>query len=301
MDRSTDLVEVLTGLGVDVHKVQNDEINGRCPVHYLYKGRESSRFSWYINSDSGLWYCFSCGARGNLSMLVSQLTDDPQALWRTHTHLINSGIQRLTDEDREHHEPEVQVDWVKYSKFAQLPDRVLKHRKIEAEVANRYGIRWDSGNRAVVLPIVSPLGELKGWQLKKSGWVRNHPVGVHKGKTLFGIERSRGSTALLLESPLDVARFHSVYEGDKYSAVASFGANVSDEQVRILADKFDGIVVALDNDPAGKAETKRLAKVLPSFRSGIKYWKYDAAHKDLGDMPYGSIIKGLTNVTSIYV
>lgn len=301
MAHSADLVEVLGELGVEVHRVQNDEINARCPVHHLTKGRESSRYSWYLNSDTGLWYCFSCGARGNLSMLVSQLTNDPSALWTIQSHLITSGLQRLTAEEQEIHEVRPQVDWGQYSRFQPLPDGMLRHRRLDEETSRRYGIKWDDERKATVIPIVSPLGELWGWQLKKTGWVRNHPEGVHKGDTLFGIERAFGETALLLESPLDVVRFHSVYGGSDISAVASFGANISAKQINLLSDRFDGVIVALDNDKAGYIETKRLTKSLPSFRKGTRYWKYCDSVKDLGDMTDGQIIKGIASVTSVYV
>jgi hypothetical protein len=301
MSHTADLTEVLRDLGVEIHKVHNDEINGRCPVHRLSKGRESSRYSWYLNSDSGLWYCFSCGGRGNLSQLVSQLTDDPSALWSIQTHLINSGIQRLTSEEEIEREKEPDVDWSVYAKFLPLPEALRNQRRLSQEASQRYGIRWDTGNKAVVIPIVSPLGELRGWQLKKTGWVRNVPTGVHKSSTLFGIERSVGSTALLLESPLDVVRFHSVVEPNDVSAVATFGANVSDVQIRILADRFDKLIVAMDNDQAGKLETRRLSKVLPSFRGGIRYWKYVDGVKDLGDMTDYQIVSGVDTVASVYV
>lgn len=301
MSHSSDLTEVLVGLGVDVRKVQGDEINARCPVHHLTKGRESSRFSWYMNADSGLWHCFSCGARGNLPMLVSQITDDPAALWNIQTHLINSGIQRLTSEEVVEREREPEVDWSVYARFLPLPEAVRKQRRLSQEASHRYGIRWDTDNKAVVIPIVSPLGELRGWQLKKTGWVRNVPTGVHKGSTLFGIERAIGSTAVLLESPLDVVRFHSVIDNREVSAIASFGANVSDTQISIIADKFDRLIVAMDNDQAGKLETRRLAKALPSFRKGIRYWKYIDSVKDLGDMSDYQIVSGIDMVTSVYV
>jgi hypothetical protein len=301
MSHTDDLTEVLSGLGVEVHKVQNDEINGRCPVHHLTKGRESSRYSWYMNSDTGLWYCFSCGARGNLSHLISQITDDPSALWSIQTHLITSGLQRLTSEERVIHEVRQTVDWSVYARFQPLPESIRKQRRLSDEAVHRYGIRWDTENKAVVIPIVSPLGELWGWQLKKTGWVRNHPVGVHKGDTLFGIERAIAPVALLLESPLDVVRFHSVYEGREVSAVASFGANISSNQIRILTNRFDGLIVALDNDKTGRMETRRLSKSLPSLRSGLKYWKYDEGIKDVGDMSDFQILKGLKRITSVYV
>jgi DNA primase len=83
--------------------------------------------------------------------------------------------------------------------------------------------------------------------------------------------------------------------------VASFGANVSDRQVALLSDRFDGLIIAFDNDAAGRMETKRLRSRLSSFRNGVKYWKYDTDDKDLGDMSDYTIIHGLQHLTAVYV
>lgn len=234
-------------------------------------------------------------------MLVSQLTDDPSALWRVQSHLITNGIVRLTAEE-EQVERQPEVDWLQYNRFQPLPEKLREIRNLSDEATQRYGIRWDTELKATVIPIVSPLGELWGWQLKKVGWVRNRPEGVHKGDTLFGIERAFAPVGILLESPLDVVRFHSVYEGSDYSAVASFGANVSATQIKLLTDRFDGLVIALDNDRAGHMETKRISKALPSLRRGVRYWCYDSnSIKDLGDMTDGQILRGLSAVRAVHV
>lgn len=302
MTRTDTLTDILQDLGIEVRRAYNDEINGRCPVHHLSKGRVSSRFSWYINVETGLWYCFTCGARGNLPMLVSTLTNSASALWEIQSHLITTGLHRLSSDETAVRELHVPIDWSEYSKFAPLPEAIVRRRNLDESTAFRMGIRWDTTNKAVVIPIVSSVGDLWGWQLKKTGWVRNYPVGVHKGDTLFGIERAYAPVGILLESPLDVVRFHSIYEGSGISAVASFGANVSKQQISIMTSRFEGMIIALDNDQAGGIETRRLRQALPSFRKGVKYWKYtDKDIKDIGDMTDFQIIHGLSQVTSIYV
>lgn len=298
---SIDLATVLEGLGVDVHKVHGDEINGRCPVHYKVKGRESTRNSWYLNVDSGLWHCFTCGARGNLSQLLSELTDDPGSLWQVQSHLITTGLRRLNKEEAQYDayvQPE--VDWVSYARFAPLPQSIIDIRKFDPEVATKYGVRWDPEEKCTIVPIVSPLGELRGWQAKKTGWVRNRPEGVNKSTTLFGIERAFGTVGLIVESPLDVVRFHSVYDDMHTKCVSSFGANVSAEQIRLLANKFDQVIIAMDNDKAGEHEARRLAKELPSFRKGIRWWHYAPDDpKDIGEMTDAQILRGLANVSAV--
>ncbi len=299
--RNDDLVDVLSDLGVDIHKTHGDEINGRCPVHYKVKGRESSRNSWYLNSETGLWHCFTCGARGNLNMLISELTTDLNALWNVQSMLITKGIRRLTQEEAEYDEVvDESVTWHDYTKFDQLSESKLDQRHLDADVANRFGIRWDTNSKGITLPIVSPLGELRGWQIKKVDAVWNHPVGVKRHDTFFGIERAFSDTAVLVESPLDVVRFHSVYEGLDVNCIASFGAAVADQQLMLAARRFDKLIIALDNDDTGRKQTKRIQKRLPSFRKGIWYWQYDDGYKDIGDLSDGQIIKGLGEVTSVF-
>lgn len=298
--RNEDLATVLEQLGVDVHRVRGDEICGRCPVHLKVKGRESTRNSWYMNVDTGLWHCFTCGARGNLSMLLSELSDDPGVLWSVQSIIIEQGLRRLTVDEQEYVKPEPEVDWVTYAKFSPLSPAVLALRNLDGDVAKRFGLCWDTEEKCYITPIVSPLGILQGWQAKKQGFVKNTPTGVEKHGTLFGIERAFGTIGLLVESPLDVVRFHSVSCDPDISCVSSFGANVSDEQVLLMTQRFDKMILALDNDKAGKAETKRLAHLLPSFRGGVRYWHYAPTDpKDIGEMTDGQIIKGLGNVSRV--
>lgn len=301
MAKSNDLVDVLEDVGVEVHKITGDEIQCRCPVHYKVKGRESHRYTFYLNIDTGLWHCFTCGARGNLYQLISEMTSDLGQLWKIQSHLISQGLRRLDPEEAKYDQDvRENLDWMTYAKFSPLPDTILKHRKLDPEIALRYGIRWDTKEKCTLTPIVSPLGELRGYQQKKEGWVNNYPSGVHKKDTLFGIERAYAPTAILLESPMDVARFHSVYEGMDYSAVAAFGANVSNEQLSLLYHRFDGLVLALDNDEVGFKETNRLVRLMPSFRSGHKFWNYAPDDpKDLGEMTDHQIIKGLGRISRV--
>lgn len=293
---SDDLAAVLSNLGVDIRRSDGKEITGRCPVHAKVTGREDRSPSWSMNSSTGLWICFSCGARGTLSMLVSELTGDKDSILTVHKLIIDSTLSRLqTPEELKTYVP---VDWVAFGKFQKVPQKMLDLKNLDSEAAWKYGIRWDTSNKCWVTPIVSPLGELRGWQAKKVGWVRNFPEGVKKSETLFGIERFMSSTAILVESPLDVVRFAGLF--DKPQCLASFGATVSDEQIRILSDFADRLIVAMDNDEAGLASSMRLAKRLPNFRKGIKWFNYShTSAKDIGDMSDDEIEVGLATSTFI--
>lgn len=294
MTTSDNLADLLQQLGVDVRRIDTREISGRCPVHVRTVGKEDNSPSWSMNAETGLWICFSCGARGSLGQLVSELTGEEESIIAVHRLLIDSGLDRLSAPERER--PQAPVDWVAYGKFGKVPSRMLKSRRLSPDVAWRYGVRWDGDAKAWITPIVSSLGELKGWQAKKVGWVRNHPEGVQKSDTLFGIERFVAQTAVLVESPLDVVRLGSVF--DRPQGLASFGAYVSDAQMNLLAAVASSVIIAMDNDDAGLASSKRLFKNLPNFRRGVRWFNYRGINaKDIGDMTADEIERGVLSST----
>lgn len=293
----TDLASVLKSIGVDVRRADGREISGRCPVHRRVTGREDGSPSWSMNAQTGLWICFSCGARGTLSMLVSELTGQPDAIMAVHHFLIDRNLERLTSGvDLPEKKPE--IDWVSFSKFVMPPESAMAKRGLDPEQVLMHGVRWDASHKAWIIPIVNQLGDLQGWQTKAVGWVRNFPVGVKKSDSLFGIERFVGGTAVLVESPLDVVRFASVFE--KPQALATFGAAVSDRQLSLLSMVADRVIVAMDNDEAGLSSSKSLFKRLPHFRRGTLWWDYsNTTAKDIGDMTAIEMQDGLSSSSRI--
>lgn len=81
---------------------------------------------------------------------------------------------------------------------------------------------------------------------------------------------------------------------DRINCVASFGANMSNEQVKLLRSRFPKVILALDNDQAGRMETKRLSPLFPK----VWYWGYAPDDpKDIGEMTERQIIDGLARIT----
>ena len=259
----TDLGNVLKSLGVDIRRAEGREISGRCPVHKRVTGREDGSPSWSMSAETGLWICFSCGARGTLSMLVSELTGEPDAIMAVHNFLIDRNLERLTSEV-EVVKKKPEVDWISFSKFGAAPASELKKRAIDPDQARMHGIRWDTERAAWIIPIVNQFGDLQGWQTKARDWVRNF------------------------------VRFASVF--DKPQALATFGAAVSAKQIGLLASVADKVIIAMDNDDAGKQSSKKFFKSLPYFRKGVWWWDYSGTTaKDIGDMTNDEIELGLLN------
>ena len=292
----TDFVDILQELGVDVRRSNGQEISGCCPVHERRTGRADNSPSWSMNATTGLWICHSCGARGTLAGLISELTGDTDSINAVNQLLLETGINRLTMPERVEYKPD--VDWVSYSRFEQPPIGVLNARNLDPDVALAHGVKWNVLKRAWIIPIVSPLGELLGWQEKGKDWFKNEPAGVKKSVTLFGIERFQSRTAVLVESPLDVVRFASSFSG--MQALATFGAHVSKEQINILSTTAERVIVAMDNDKAGIESGKYLFKNLPRFRKGIYWLNYSKTKaKDIGEMTDEEIRYAVTEASVI--
>ena len=291
----TDLTLVLETAGVELSRISEREITGKCPVHLRVVGKEDRSPSWSMNASSGLWICFSCGARGTLSSLLYELCGDTAA--SAQQFLINAGAERLyAPKKQEAEQPQLRTD--AFFGFDRVSDKRCATKELDPDLVYRYGVRWNPTNRSWAIPIISPMGQLMGWQEKKTDWVRNFPVGVEKAKTLFGVERFQNRTAILVESPLDVVRFAMVFS--KPQAVASFGAQVSKEQMNLLTHMADTVIIAMDNDVAGIESSKKLYKFMGRPRKGLKWWNYQGTSaKDIGDMTDNEIEIGLTTATVV--
>lgn len=292
MTGTTDIADFLVSIGVDVRRV-GQEISARCPVHLSRTGKEDNSPSWSMNAETGLWLCYSCGAKGTLNSLVRELTgkDDTEVSEL----VMTTNIDKLQMPEWER---KVDPDIQQYLRYTNVPKRWLRHRNITEEAAKFYGVRWNEHDNTWILPMVDIHGRLLGWQEKGVGFTYNHPTGVKKSETLFGIDRFTSDTAILVESPLDVVRFASSFDG--MQCLGSFGAMVSKAQLRLLYSVADRVIIALDNDQAGIASAKSIFNDMPLLKGGVFWLKYSHTKaKDIGEMTDEEIEEAVTQASVI--
>ena len=289
---TTDLADFLISIGVDVRKV-GQEISGCCPVHLSRTGKVDRSPSWSMNSDNGLWICYSCGARGTLNGLVWELTGKSSI--EASTMLMNSLVDGL-DKPRVEHIPDFNIQ--QYLSFPLPPEDELRKKRISNDCARVYGIRWNEERNSWIIPIINPDHSIIGWQEKAPRFVKNYPTGIRMRDTLFGIERFVSSVAILVESPLDVVRFASSFDG--MQCLASFGASITHDQLQLLYNKADKVIVALDNDEAGITSAKKIFKDMPSLKNGVQWLKYKHTEaKDIGDMTDDEVYEAIMGASVI--
>lgn len=274
-------------LGIEVLREvsgeDSTEFLARCPAHLALTGKTDRRPSFSVNSSSGLFNCFSCGYAGAFIDLV----EDRLGLARVEAFqwIARQGVYRVRDEEEPPRpkEPEERITEAALALFEAPPADALASRSLSAQACAEFGVLWQPDKRHWILPIRDPAtGELWGWQEKGKRFFRNYPAGVPKSRTLFGDLTWHGRVALLLESPLDAVRARSL---GIQGAFASFGAHVSEAQMRLLKERCTTLVMGLDNDAAGRTSRDRLYARWRPRGLAMKFLDYRGiAAKDLGDM-----------------
>lgn len=280
-----DVAAVLTRLNIDYLPENDQQASACCPVHAERKP------SFRINLDSGLWICFSCGAKGNLPQLASRIWGTSSARAAARLRSCVTGAVRVRP-TRAAPVPELHPDAVAvWLDFGMPTARMLARRNITT--SGLFGWNWSYDlrvdGRDWIIPVKSVDDEnvLRGWQRKTpDGRVFNEPTGMSKTDSLFGFHQARrflhkrDAPAILVESPLDVARMASA---GIWGAVASYGTSLSDHQFRAIVDRLKWpCILAYDNDSAGHAATDRLMNAHPGYFTKLDYTTSTA--KDPGEM-----------------
>ncbi|MEV8399203.1 toprim domain-containing protein [Streptomyces niveus] len=281
-----DVAGSMRALGVDVlrelSKTDSTEYLARCPAHLSLTGKEDRRPSFSVNGSSGLFHCFSCQYAGPFIQLV----EDTLGYSRIEAFrwIARQGYRTVEDNGpAPAAEDAVHINEASLALFVPPPAKACQKRGVTPEACADYGVLWDPEARRWILPIRDPFtGELWGWQEKGKRFFRNYPAGIHKSLTLFGDRSWSGDTALLLESPLDAVRAHTLGIPGAYS---TFGAYVSEAQMRLLKARCRNLILGLDNDTAGRTSRDKLHARWRPRGLPMKFLDYShTVAKDLGDM-----------------
>jgi DNA primase len=297
-----EMTDTLSRLGIEAVNTRGDEIQGYCPAHAERTGKEDRNPSWWINSDTGQHICFSCGFKGGLYTLISyveQIEFDKAREWLGSTGSLMSRFTRLLEEKKPVLEETLVVTESMLHAFVDPPEEALAVRGLTLNAARAYELMWDARKKNWIMPIRDPLTEkLLGWQEK--GYDRRHfnnqPAKVKKSTALFGYKQYVGGQMVVVESPLDVVRLASV---GVFGGVATYGALVSMAQFNLLRGA-ERLIIALDNDQAGKAASLTLLDLCKEM--GKEAWFFNYSHtdmKDVGGMSKVEIESGLETAKHI--
>jgi DNA primase len=293
-----DLMHLLETLGVTTVGVRGSEVQGYCPGHVRRTGHADRNPSWYINADSLLHICFSCGFKGSLQFLIATIKGTPiESAEEWMKSSLGLRLEAALTPKKEVKKDYVAITEANLSAFVEVPNAYLRARGLMAAAAKDYGILFDEVSQAWILPIREPINnKLLGWQEKGvvGRYFRNYPKGVEKSRALFGyhLVKENPKQVIVVESPLDAVRLMSV---GVHGGVSTYGSIISNEQLNLIRGA-EKIIFAMDNDEAGRKSSEDLLEKSKSLGFECFFFNYrHTDQKDVGGMSRDEILTGLEN------
>jgi hypothetical protein len=272
----------------------------RVEPHHTHGDRNPSAA---CNLDKKLYTCYAGGWSGDLFHLIAKL-EGKETLAEA-LPVIGSFLTGATVESAEALEDMCQrllslvevgiADIPTYHErflrpWSAIHPYLYEERGITIEAATKLQLGFDEQENRVVFPHFWK-GKLVGWQKRvipaRTGWPGTFPDypkyrnsgGFPKAETLYHFDRAVDyDHVIIVESPMSVARAVSL---GLDNVIATFGAKVSDLQIRLIAESFRSAWVWFDHDPAGGAGERKLVEGL--YRSIDVNVVTPDPGRDLGD------------------
>jgi DNA primase len=293
-----EMEDFLTGLGIETYGARGSEVRALCPGHLERTGKPDHNPSWSINADTGAHNCFSCGFRGSLQYLISFMNGIPigeaEEWISANTSDLARRLERALEPKKVVEDSTIDLTEANLAAYGTPSFEHLKSRGLTSAAAVYHGILFDARKQCWIIPIRDRHGKLLGWQEKgvHGRYFNNYPTGIQKSRSLFGYDRYKGGTMVVVESPLDVVRLASVgIEG----GVATYGTSISQEQLNLIKGA-DKVLIAMDNDEAGIRASQDILKKSLDMWFDCWFFNYSGIDvKDIGGMSKAEIIQGIEN------
>ena len=260
-----------------------DTLRLGCPIH-----GSSNPTSFVIHKDNKLWYCHStCHTGGDLIDFVMQMDDVDFVTARDkikqitgsnittneHKDAIQINTEKFIKATQKHTTNDVlpydmpNVKLVPLKTFRGMDEQTVKH--FEVSYAEVFPIENSQGKHVnlydrLVFPIYSN-NQLVGVSLRRvnnkdfAKWY-HVPKGLHVGNILYNFDAiTPFNDIYVVEGITDVLKLHSI--GLK-NTVCTFGANLSNQQEKLLLQVAENVVLCYDGDTAGKTGMEKIRERL---------------------------------------
>lgn len=250
----------------------------RCHVH----GDTTPSAS--VNSLTGLWFCYACGAKGKYA--VSELPP-AQA-----TAAVRSMLDRL--EDPVLAVPELYLDY-----YDALGPGQYWLSRFAKDTCTAHRLGQDHAGEYATIPVRDPSGALYGVirrDLTGTGTKYRYPYKVNVSAFLYNYHRASGDVLLLTEGATDTI---AAEEAGWSGAMATYRNGLSRaQQELVMAYDPDVLLVAYDQDAAGQRGAEQIKHDMAwKVRVDVLTWD---TYKDLASMPLAERTDMFTQLTDTY-
>lgn len=290
------ILELFREQNVAIYNQSSTEIAILCPFH-----DNKHTPSLYINTKTGLWQCFnpSCGQKGNFRQIYKSLTGkvygkqwvlDPINLQRQ----LDMSLITYEQEELSIDTTRIDYDSEEVKLIAPMTDRGLS-----VETLKYFEVGFSRIKERVTIPVRDAKFKLVGIIGRA---IDNHQEpkylynkGFKRGDILFNIQNAKCyDQVIVCEGSLDAVKTHQA--GYK-NVVATLGAKVTPNQVKLLRKYFDSIVIFSDQDAAGDG---MMSDIISGCRGKEIYrMKIPEDLKDPGEMTEEQILNSFTNKHTI--
>ena len=253
-------------------KDSSDDIMVCCPYH---KDGQENNPSMGIRKEDGMCHCLACGETHSLPEVISYCFGHHNDMLFGHKWLIKNFVS-VSSYDSRRDELELDLTRNPIERVAEKINKLVEEQELDRyryvhpymyergltdEIIEQFDIGYDKSTDSITFPVRDKNGDcmfVARRQVKTK--VFDIPKGVNK--PLYGmyeLSRVMPDKVYVCEGPFDCLR---LWCNSKY-AVAGFGCLFNNYQVKQLQDlPVRSIVLALDNDEAGRKATERLKKLV---------------------------------------
>lgn len=287
---------LLAEFGVTKVRKSNFELIHSCPLPFGLHRRgdvnpsaalnyEKLTFICHGGCGSGglLWFIGTC--RGSTSTQAHKWLTEQTATDETNLPQLLSYLDDLYNKpDAESRTPIPKMSEKILQPWMLIHPYLTEIRGISEDNIRRFRVGFNPETNRIVIPHFFN-GALVGWQTRRllqDGTPKylSSPDNP-KSETLFNFNPHE--PVVVVEAPMTVVAKEHIHHLE-----ATFGATVTDKQIRLLA-RHRRVILAFDNDRAGWRATRRVGEALQAY-SEVYALRHPYA-EDLGDLPDDEVLR----------
>lgn len=251
---------------------RGNELKAECPFKELHESMTDNNPSLTVNLDKKVYYCNSCGSKGNIHTMYKQLYHlTSEEAWLSLGDALNIPRPDSSKPTRPDIDPGLVVDY--HNKLMELTgpirDMLRDRRGLVDDTLKEFQLGWD-GER-VTIPIYDEFNTLVNfrrykWNSTEDNWkVLNYKddLGNAYGEVrIFGIDRVIDDTLdYIVWSEGEMDRMICEQNGFPCACPTSGAGTWKPEWTKLFRNKKK-VYLAQDNDEAGRNATKKLCEKL---------------------------------------